>query len=159
MFEFGSYAAIEQILVTLAMVMPRMIGCFSVIPFLSRKMLTGIVLRNGFFVSMTIVLIPMHYKTLQGAEALSYGMAILILAKELFIGVVIGLMVSIPFWAVESVGFFIDNQRGATLASTLNPLSGDQTSPMGILLEQSVVILFFVSGTIFIFLKMMYMSV
>ena len=29
---------------------------------------------------------------------------------------------------------------------------------MGILLEQSVVILFFVSGTIFIFLKMMYMS-
>ena len=158
MFEFGSYAAIEQLFVTLSLVMPRMLGCFSVIPFLSRKMLTGIVIRNGFFVSMTIILIPMHYKTLQGVDSLSYGIAILILAKELFIGVVIGLMVSIPFWAVESVGFFIDNQRGATLASTLNPLSGDQTSPMGILLEQSVVILFFVSGTIFIFFKMMYMS-
>lgn len=158
MFNLTSYAAIEQIFITLAIVMPRLIGCFSVIPFLSRKMLTGIVMRNGFFVSMAIVLVPMQYSILQGADQLSYGLAIVIIAKELFIGIVMGLIVSIPFWAVESVGYFIDNQRGATLASTLNPLSGDQTSPMGILLEQAVVILFFVSGTIFIFLKMLYMS-
>lgn len=158
MFDFSNYAAAEQLFITLALVMPRMLGCFSVIPFLSRKMLTGIVMRNGFFVSMSLILVPMHYQIFQGADELSYGLAIVIIAKELFIGVVMGLMISIPFWAVESVGFFIDNQRGATLASTLNPLSGDQTSPMGILLEQSVVILFFVTGTVFVFLKMMYMS-
>lgn len=158
MIQLDKYTALEQLFVTLAIVMPRLMGCFAVVPFLSRKMLTGIVMRNGFFVSMSLILVPMHYDILQGVDQLSYGVAIVILAKEIFLGTVIGLMISVPFWAVESVGFFIDNQRGATLASTLNPLSGDQTSPMGILLEQSVVILFFVSGTIFIFFEMLYMS-
>jgi len=156
--NFGNYTAIEQFLITLAIVMPRLTAAFMVIPFLSRKVFTGIVIRNGFYVSLAIILVPMHYNQLQGLENISIPMGISILFKEIFLGMIIGYMVSIPFWAVESVGFFIDNQRGATLASTLNPLSGDQTSPTGILLEQAVAVIFFASGAILALLGMLYQS-
>ena len=158
MQSFENFTAIEQLFITLAVVMPRMTAAFMVIPFLSRKVFTGIVIRNGFYVSLALILVPLHYKELQGIEAISYPLAVAILFKEIFIGMVIGYMVAIPFWAVESVGFFIDNQRGATLASTLNPLSGDQTSPTGILLEQAIAVIFFASGAILALLGMLYNS-
>ncbi len=40
-------------------------------------------------------------------------------------------------WGMEAAGFFIDNQRGSTMASSLNPATGNQTSPVGILLGQA----------------------
>lgn len=158
MFTIDTHAALEHLLLTLALVLPRILGCLTVLPFSSRKVLTSTIVRNGFFLSLALVLVPMQYQILQGMNSLSWGMAIIILAKELFLGMVIGLMVAVPFFAAHSMGFLIDNQRGATLASTLNPLSGEQTSPLGILLEQVVIVLFFASGTILMFLKMLYMS-
>lgn len=40
------------------------------------------------------------------------------------------LLISFPFWIFLAIGSFIDNQRGATLSSTLDPATGVDTSEL-----------------------------
>lgn len=70
----------------------------------------------------------------------------LLIGKEVLLGLLIGFVATIPFWAMEATGFIIDNQRGAALASTFNPSLGSQTSPTGLLLTQTLITLFFSGG-------------
>jgi succinate dehydrogenase cytochrome b556 subunit len=58
---------------------------------------------------------------------------ILLLGKEAIIGLVLGYVAAIPFWTMEAIGFVVDNQRGASMAATVNPMTGHDTSPLGML--------------------------
>ena len=78
--------------------------------------------------------------------------------KETMIGMIIGFCVAIPFWAMEACGFFIDNQRGASMASTMNPMSGSETSPMGLLFAQTFNTLFIISGLFLLLLDHIFNS-
>ena len=79
-----------------------------------------------------------------------------LLLKEVFLGFVLGWTAGLVFWAVESAGLFIDNQRGAAQAMGADPLTGDQTSPTGSFLFQSVAVLFFASGAFLAMLGVVY---
>ena len=74
------------------------------------------------------------------------GETLLIVAKEAFVGMTMGFIVALPFWIFEAAGFVIDNQRGASLGSTLNPGTGNESSPMGILFNQAFMVFFMISG-------------
>lgn len=41
--------------------------------------------------------------------------------KELALGLLLGVLLSMPFWLFESVGALLDNQRGALAGGQLNP--------------------------------------
>lgn len=84
-----------------------------------------------------------------------YGVIIL---KETLIGMLLGYLAGMLFWTVQCAGFFIDNQRGASMASETDPLSGDQTSPLGSFFFQSAVYLFFSSGAFLAMLGTVYAS-
>ncbi|MEJ2754682.1 MAG: flagellar biosynthetic protein FliR, partial [Gammaproteobacteria bacterium] len=127
---------IQNLLLTILINSPRIASAFIMIPFFSRQMLPGALVKNGVVIALSMFLVPMNYDVAEVLNLYSYNTLALML-KEIFIGVVIGFIVTIPFWAVESVGFFIDNQRGSTMASTLNPLTGSQTSPLGVLFNQA----------------------
>ena len=58
----------------------------------------------------------------------------------------------------KCAGFFIDNQRGAGMASQADPLSGEETSPTGSFLFQSAVYVFFSTGAFLTFLGLVYAS-
>lgn len=79
-----------------------------------------------------------------------------LILKEVFIGFVLGWLAGLVFWAIESAGLFIDNQRGASSAQSSDPLSGTQTSPTGSFLFQSTVYAFFASGAFLSFLLLLY---
>jgi type III secretion protein SpaR/YscT/HrcT len=51
-------------------------------------------------------------------------------AREIIIGLFIACLLSSPFWIFLAIGSFIDNQRGATLSSTLDPATGVDTSEL-----------------------------
>ncbi len=70
----------------------------------------------------------------------------MLIAKEVLLGLLIGFVAAIPFWAIEASGFLIDNQRGAAMGSLFNPSLGSQTSPTGLLLTQTLITLFFASS-------------
>ena len=82
----------------------------------------------------------------------------LLLCKETLIGLMIGFLAGIVFWTVQSAGFFIDNQRGASMAEGADILSGDQSSPLGQLLFQSLTYLFYSSGAFLAFVGVLYAS-
>jgi type III secretion protein T len=82
----------------------------------------------------------------------------LVAAKEAFLGFMIGFFAAIPFWIVENVGNFIDNQRGATMGEVYSPLNGAQVSTFGMFFSQIASTLFFVGGAIFVFIGALYTS-
>ncbi|WP_431689425.1 type III secretion system export apparatus subunit SctT [Hahella sp. NBU794] len=135
----------------------RMLAMFMMLPFLSKQSLGNAMIRNGVVASFSLITYPLVEHGLD-TQALDGLHLLLIIVKEVGIGLAMGFVLVMPFWAIESVGFFIDNQRGATMASALNPLSGSQTSPLGILLTQSLVTLFFISGSFLLMLYVLYKS-
>jgi type III secretion protein T len=81
-----------------------------------------------------------------------------LVAKEVLIGGLIGLAIGTIFWGAEGAGFFIDNHRGAAIASSVNPLTGSESSPFGILFLQAFTVYFFASGAFLVFLGLVYDS-
>ena len=66
--------------------------------------------------------------------------------KEAALGFVMGFFVTWLFWAVQAAGNFIDNQRGAAIASSIDPLQGHESSPLGLLFSQTFITYFFTVG-------------
>lgn len=70
----------------------------------------------------------------------------------------LGYLSGMLFWTIQCAGFFIDNQRGASMAEGADPLSGEQTSPLGSFFFQSAVYLFFSTGAFLALLGVVYAS-
>jgi len=58
---------------------------------------------------------------------------VLMLVREIGVGMTLGFVASLLFHAAESAGRFIDIVRGANMSEVLAPLSGQRSSPMGTL--------------------------
>jgi len=94
-----------------------------------------------------------------GTDAWPSGAPLLALVfKEAVIGVLLGFVIAIPFWAFEAIGFVIDNQRGASMAATLNPMTGHDSSPLGIAFNFAFITFFLLGGGIHLFLGLIYDS-
>ena len=130
--------------------MARMTSAFSVTPFLSSQILPGYV-RNSIILSFALFLYPVVSPGIPE----NVGSMVLfgaIIFKEIVIGILIGYLASIVFWAAECVGSFIDNQRGATMGSSINPMTETEDSPLGIMLQLVLIVLFFTTGGFLTFL-------
>ncbi len=138
---------VKLLILQLTLTLPRLLGCFVALPVLNKKILGGTLVRNGVVFSMAIFLFPLVSQQAWPQEEVSGFWVMGILAKEALLGLFIGFVASIPFWAIETTGFFIDNQRGATMASSYNLAMSEQTSPIGLLLSQLLITLFFVGAT------------
>lgn len=147
---------LQQLMLAYTMLLPRFMACFVIMPILGKQMLGGAMIRNGVVCSLALFAYP------SVADSLPSNLAaidiMLLIVKEVVLGLVIGFIATIPFWAVESCGFIIDNQRGAAMASVLNPTLGSQTSPTGLLLTQTLITLFFVGGAFLSLLAALYQS-
>lgn len=53
-----------------------------------------------------------------------------LLIKELLIGFILAVIFNMPFWVLYIMGNVVDQQRGATLSSTYDPLSGIDSSEL-----------------------------
>jgi type III secretion protein T len=62
------------------------------------------------------------------------------------------------FWSVQAAGAFIDNQRGAAIASSIDPLQGHETSPLGMLFSQAFITYFFAVGGFLLVIRLLYVS-
>jgi type III secretion protein T len=149
-------SVLKEILLALALSMARIMAAFTILPFMSTQLISGVI-RNSIVLSLALVIYPVVAPTLP-QEALSLPMLAIILGKEIVIGILLGFLAGIIFWVAESVGFFIDNQRGASMASLMDPLYGSQTSPLGSMLVQMVTVLFFTCGGFLILLSGLYES-
>jgi type III secretion protein T len=140
--------------------MPRIFILCLIAPFFGSAVVSG-QLRTALVVAIYLILHPLVQSQMPADPPASAGETAflgLLLAKEIFLGLLLGWISGIPFWAAQSGGFFIDNQRGASMAEGSDALTGEQTSPIGILFLQGTIYLFFVSGAFLSFLGLVYSS-
>lgn len=143
-------------LIPFTFILPRLVASLLFLPSFNKQIMPTFI-RNGIVFSLALFVFPLVSS--QAPEEridLLHGGALFI--KETVIGLIIGFSTATLFWSIESAGFFIDNQRGSSMASSLNPLTGSDTSPLGILFTQTLSTIFFISGGFLLFLGMLYES-
>ncbi|THF57262.1 type III secretion system export apparatus subunit SctT [Pseudothauera rhizosphaerae] len=154
--ETAFFADAKRLLMALLLATVRIQAALVVIPLFSKQVVPGMI-RTALGVCLAVVLVP-PIDAAMAAEPPAAVPFFLIVVKEALLGFLLGYAVAVLFWAVEAVGFFIDNQRGASIASTLNPLTGNDTSPLGIMFNQAFVVYFLVAGGFLLFMTTIYES-
>ncbi len=137
---------------------PRLFMLMQTAPFMGGTLVTG-QLRFTIVLACYMVLHPMLLGQLPAWEGLSLASGLhlgVLIAKEVFIGMLLGFLAGMMFWTLQCAGFFIDNQRGAGQATETDPLAGEQTSPTGSFFFQSAVYVFFSTGAFLTFLGLIY---
>lgn len=150
---------LEQFILFITFAMPRMVAALSISPFFGEQFIGGMA-RQVVIVSLSLMSVPIvenQAPELPEGEGLA-SFIFLILAKELVVGMLIGFASGIVFWIAEGTGFFIDNQRGSSMAEMFDPMSGGSSSPFGVLLTKITGALFFLGGGFAAFLSVIYES-
>ncbi|NKI94046.1 type III secretion system export apparatus subunit SctT [Rhizobacter sp. SG703] len=153
---FDPFTQPMQLMATYAIAMPRLLLMFSMIPVLSRESLPGL-LRFGVVAAMATLQVPGLLDTVVAGGREPLAIALLV-AKESLLGMVLGFLVAIPIWAFDTMGSYIDNQRGASIAQTINPLTGHDSSPLGELFSQAAVTYLLAGGGLLLMLGIAYRS-
>ena len=160
MIEFlGAYSPFEHLL-TFLLGSARLFMLMNIAPFFAGTVVTGPI-RFVIMLAMYVVLHPMILGHLPPWEGLALVPTMILgglLLKELFLGLLLGMLAGFMFWGIQCAGFFIDNQRGASMAQDTDPLTGEQSSPTGTFLFQSAIYVFFSTGAFFTFLGSIYAS-
>src|SRR5471032_899007 len=104
----------------MSLVMPRVMGAFIPLPMFARAAMPNMV-RAALVAGLSVMAaVPLMSRLPPMSLGLGLGLAV----KEGFLGFTLGYLMALPFWAFEAGPFFIDNQRGASIGATLNPLTG-----------------------------------
>ncbi|WBL81357.1 type III secretion system export apparatus subunit SctT [Bradyrhizobium xenonodulans] len=83
----------------------------------------------------------------------------LIAVKEIFVGVTIGFMLSMPFWAIQIVGELMDVQRGVSSeVAPVDPSSRSPASAMGLFLSLCGIALFVAADGLQTLVDLLYRS-
>ena len=144
-------------IITWGLCSSRLLGFAGLSVFFSNQYITGIA-RNAVVLSLGLLLFPVFQADCQSLLAGDFSWMLFIAIKEVCIGILLGWLSNCIFYVAQSVGFLIDTQRGASMASMFDPLSNSQTSPLGDFLMKFLLTLFFVSGLFLGIMKMVYFS-
>lgn len=85
-------------------------------------------------------------------------LAIILMAKEIFIGFCIGFLISLPFTIASSAGIIIDHQRGGASLMVNDPTVQNQSSPLGTMFNQVLIYLFYVLDAPFLIIDLIISS-
>ncbi|MEI8632330.1 type III secretion system export apparatus subunit SctT [Vibrio sp. PP-XX7] len=142
-------------LLSITLAMARLYPCLLLIPLFSFYELKGM-LRYAIVAILACVVAP----GIHAAIPVDHNWFTLfgLYCKEVVLGLILGTILSIPFWLFESVGALFDNQRGALMGGQLNPSLGSNFTPLGFLFKQLLIILVITSGTFSILLQVIWDS-
>ncbi|MGQ4274907.1 type III secretion system export apparatus subunit SctT [Terrihabitans sp. B22-R8] len=136
-----------EIVVAAGLGSARAVGIMLILPVFTRPQIGGLV-RGAFAIAITLPLVHQIGADLVRIEGQGRMVQIALLGlKEVFVGLLIGMLLSIPLWAIQAVGEIIDTQRGITSeVAPVDPTTHSQASAMGLLLGIAAVTIFVVSG-------------
>ncbi len=143
-------------LLVLTVTLPRFLIIFMVLPFFRRQLISTTA-RNGVAIILSVIILPVVSKQLSVVEVNGL-LFILVIVKEAVLGLLIGYVAAIIFWAVASMGEIIDLQRGALTAQLFSPVIGGQTSLLGSFFAQVIAVLFFSVGGFLALLTVIYQT-
>ncbi len=104
----------------------RIAVAFLVMPIFSNEIIPALV-RNSIFAILGLV-VAIAVEPFDLLQENSLGHLLLIIAKEIFLGISIGVLFGLFLWAFEAAGELIDTQTGMSQAQILDPFSGHQVT-------------------------------
>ncbi|WP_049841084.1 type III secretion system export apparatus subunit SctT [Klebsiella sp. RIT-PI-d] len=122
------YTDFHIIIIVTIVGMARLLPVFLMLPYLNSQMLGGMIVKNVIIIFIAFGFMP---RLADQYADITNEPFIFIILKEVVIGLICGFCFAIPFWIVLAIGEIIDNQRGATISSTMNPGIGVDASFMG----------------------------
>ncbi|AHM76139.1 type III secretion system export apparatus subunit SctT [Yersinia hibernica] len=141
----------------LGLAMVRPYGMLLILPLFTARSLGSSLLRNGVILAIALPVTPLFFTaSFMYHDSLTGWFWVLCL--ELVIGVMIGFVAALPFWAIDMAGFLIDTLRGATMSTLFNPSMGMESSIFGVLFTQILTVLFLTSGGFNLVLSALYGS-
>jgi flagellar biosynthesis protein FliR len=100
-------------------------------------------MRMGLLVLLTIALVPVLAGSLAGQVVpTKAGSVLALLAKELFVGITIGVVVQAMFAAYAATGALVDVSRGAANMEIFSPMTRQPESPLGMACSLAAVAVF-----------------
>jgi type III secretion protein T len=144
-------AQIGALVGAVGLALPRIAAAFLVLPFFGADAMPAMV-RNSFFVALALVVAPLAAAS--APAALPVGAWPAIVAKEVFVGLMIGFAFGVVFWAIAAAGSIIDAKAGAT-GTVYDPLAGHQTSLTGQFYARLGGWIFMASGGFLVFLDVL----
>ncbi len=137
----GVLRDLHPLIIALGLGAARLYGLLIVMPLFTRMGLTGL-LRGGVSLGLAVPLLPLLTPMVASAPPAGFTSLALLLMKELAIGLGIGALFSVPFWAGE----IIDQQRGSQAAVVMDATATNQTGITGTLLSLTRITLFLIAG-------------
>lgn len=122
----------------------RIVPTIAIAPFFGGKMM-GDVLKIGLGLAVGVIFLPFLIMAHPEPVATNFSFYLL-LAKEAVIGFLLGFIISVPFYYAQASGALIDHQRGSQSLQVMDPSTQMQTSPIGTLYNDLLLILFFAMG-------------
>lgn len=119
----------------------RITPIISLAPFFGARVLPHPV-KIGFAISLFTICLPQLLLVTKTPVTFNL-LLVLLLVKEIFIGLIMGFMISIPYIIAQSTGMFIDHQRGGASLMVNDPTIQNQSSPLGTLFNLCLIFIFF----------------
>jgi type III secretion protein SpaR/YscT/HrcT len=134
----------------------RIVPIIAIAPFLGAKAISN-PMKVIFGIAITAIFMP--FLITKSSVPLVVDIQFILLAvKEALIGAMMGFIISIPFFYAQAAGGLIDHQRGAQSLQVTDPSTQTQSSPVGILYGNMMLIIFFYVGGPFLFFDALYTS-
>ncbi len=136
--------------------MGRILPIIALVPFFGGRVLPRPV-KVTFAISLFTIFLPQLMVETKTALNFNFQL-VLFLFKEVFIGLLMGFFLSIPFIIVQSAGILIDHQRGGSSLMVNDPTMQNQSSPLGTIFNYVLIYLFFMIEGPFLVLEIISQS-
>jgi type III secretion protein T len=151
-----AFAVYGNYLLALLLTLPRIYAFLSASQLLSAGAVPGLP-RTAAILSLAIIAVPINLDYAAAFDRSAHAL-FLFFAKEYIIGFIAGYLVGWMFWVVQATGGLIDSQRGAAIASAIDPLQGEEASSLGNLFSQAFLTYIFTTGAFLLVLGILYKS-
>lgn len=146
--KLSEFAPIST-LALFALGMCRIAPVVSMAPFFGSK--TPAPVKMGLLIALTVIFLP--NMALTSKTMIGFNLEFILLCfKELFIGYILAIFISIPFYMAETAGVLIDFTRGSSSLQVTNPLMQTQASSIGVLYNFILIVIFYqIDGPFYFF--------
>lgn len=137
--------------------MMRLLPIVAFVPYFGAKLLPRPV-KVCLALSLFLIFFPMLLQV-TNVGSLGYTSYTWVLAvKEMFIGLIMGLLSTIPSYIVQGAGTLIDHQRGGASLQVQDPAMQNQSSPIGTVYDLVYIFLFWLIDAPFMMVDAIQMS-
>lgn len=135
----------------------RIIAVLQIFPLFTALNVRGTI-RATLAIVLTIPLVPLIEPQLMQMGIPDLWIIATIMIKEFVFGLLLGVLIAIPFWGIQAAGDIIDVSRGASMANVADPVNADENSLTGVVLLYASLAIFVVAGGLQLVIELIYHS-